>query len=87
MPAGFEATLEAVEGALDLEFRVTVKADLKANIGALTHLSQFGKSELEAFLSRGAIISLTNEDFERLQARIRGLVEANRDACDVRAKI
>jgi len=79
-PSPFEGVLKGIEDPLDSNFRVKTGTNLVDNVGALHHLVAMNKFELESFLCRRAIITLNDEEYGRLQAKIRDLLSANETA-------
>ena len=76
----FEAQLKSVEGALENQLGVNIGANLVDNIGALRRLASMNKFMLEAHLSSATIISLNDEEYERLHTKIKVLLSANEEA-------
>lgn len=79
-PSPFEAQLQAIEGALGLQLGAKIGANLVDNIRALRSLSSMNKFALESYLSRATIISLNDEEYGRLQTKIKDLLSANEEA-------
>lgn len=79
-PSPFEEQLRGIEGALEYQLAAKIGANLVNNIRALRSLSSMNKFILESYLSRAIIISLNDEEYERLQAKITDLLLANEEA-------
>jgi len=76
----FEPQVKAVESSLESALGAKAGANIADNLRALHTLTAMNKFELEEYLSRGAIISLNDEEYERLHAKIKDLITANKDA-------
>ncbi|MEK7145775.1 MAG: hypothetical protein AAB802_01160 [Patescibacteria group bacterium] len=73
----FEIQLQAAESALHQAFNPACGSNVRENLVRLRTLLVLNKSQMEAFLSSAFIISLNDEEYERLQLKIRDLFSAN----------
>lgn len=76
----FGEAVSGIERALDANFSATERANLQDNLKALRSLARMNRFALESYLSRAAIISLNDEEYGRLQEKIRSLITTNEEA-------
>lgn len=72
-----ERILQTLEKFLEFKFGVRTGANLTKNISSLRKLADMNKIELEFFLSQFTLISLTDNEYNRLQLKIQTLLTAN----------
>lgn len=78
----FEDKLKDIESALDDQFGPKVGARPVDNLRILRILSEMTKFDLESFLSKVTIISLNDEEYERLKEKIASIIIANENAAE-----
>lgn len=79
-PSLFEDALQGIERALELNFNA-FGTNVVENLAMLRRLADMTRFELEVLFSKKTIISLNDDDLERLQRKIRDLIEENLETC------
>lgn len=74
VPSCFETELQAFEEVLENRLGVKPEADLTKNAEVLKGLISMDKFDLEALLSEISLISLKDEEYERIQAKLKNLL-------------
>lgn len=76
-PSPFEAALAMIESSFDRNFQPRRGVNIAQNLATLRQLERLSKIEFEGFISRVAVISLNDVDYERLKNKIKDLIYEN----------
>ncbi len=76
-PSLFEDQLRGIEASMGIHLGAREGGLVANNIGSLRRLLDMSKIELEAYFGQRCVISLNDVDYERLQAKMQDLLDAN----------